>query len=61
MYVVSFYKIMGESNPKLRMAICNSCEHIEKKFLTPSKCAICGCALKLKTLIVSEECPLHKW
>ncbi len=52
---------MGESNPKLRMAICNSCEHIEKKFLTPSKCAICGCALKLKTLIVSEECPLGKW
>lgn len=50
-----------------RMDICNSCPEIDKKgdkcFApgTQPCCGICGCKLKWKTKVPSEECDLGKW
>jgi len=52
---------MADSFSSKRLKVCNSCEHLEKKFLSPSKCGVCGCVVKLKAIIKGEECPLGKW
>lgn len=38
--------------------ICVLCDHwIEK----PNRCGVCGCFLKLKTLVKAWKCPKNKW
>ena len=39
-----------------RMKICKACD-----FLSSGKCDICGCVVKYKTKMDTEECPIHKW
>lgn len=56
-----------EKLSKERMAICNSCEFIDRK---GSKCAVsgtqpccgeCGCPLKSATRSKDYTCPKNKW
>ncbi|MAO20340.1 MAG: hypothetical protein CMJ25_06260 [Phycisphaerae bacterium] len=39
-----------------RLSICKKCTHY-----TSGRCSICGCILKYKTKMETEECPINKW
>lgn len=41
-----------------RYGICQGCEKLYKPTDT---CKMCGCFMKVKTWIPSQECPLKKW
>ena len=41
-----------------RQSVCDSCEHLDKKF---NRCKICGCFMWAKTRVLSMNCPLDKW
>jgi hypothetical protein len=41
-----------------RLAICNSCEWLDKRLV---KCRKCGCFMKLKSTLKQASCPLGKW
>jgi hypothetical protein len=41
-----------------RLDICKSCEEFIK--LT-AQCDVCGCFMKVKTMIKSAKCPKGKW
>lgn len=41
-----------------RLGVCSTCENINKQDLT---CKICGCNMKIKTLIPIFHCPDNKW
>lgn len=42
----------------IRIEICNSCPEL---FALTNQCKKCGCFVKHKTKLVSQECPLGKW
>ena len=44
---------------KTRLEICSTCESRVDALV--NLCSECGCILKLKTIIPSQECPLGKW
>lgn len=50
-----------------RIAICDTCTHIDlsgKTCMVPGTqpcCKLCGCCLSLKTRALSAECDAHKW
>jgi len=49
-----------------RLTLCNSCpERLEKSGDKPltkfSRCPECGCFLRLKARLETEECPLGDW
>ena len=44
-----------------RLKLCQSCEHLDCKWLKPSRCSICGCLVSLKAAIKSESCPMGYW
>ena len=39
------------------MNICYGCSEMRKDYT----CDVCGCKLKYKTRMLTEECPLKKW
>ena len=39
-----------------RMETCFVCTHYNK-----GRCDICGCVLRAKTRMFTEECPIKKW
>lgn len=41
-----------------RMSICRSCEFF---IAQTQQCTRCGCMMQVKTAILNEECPEHKW
>lgn len=41
-----------------RLAICETCEHINKKNM---QCLKCRCFMEYKTVIPSSKCPIGKW
>mgnify|MGYP003339827151 CR=1 FL=1 len=41
-----------------RLEICNSCEHLVKKF---NSCKLCKCYVPAKTMFASAICPDNKW
>jgi hypothetical protein len=43
-----------------RMAICRACPELKRK-LVGSFCNICGCNMKMKAQMKSQDCPLGKW
>ncbi len=43
-----------------RMAICRACPELTRKF-TGSFCNLCGCNMRVKAQMVSQDCPLDKW
>ena len=40
-----------------RLAVCQSCEHLRAL----NRCDLCGCFVRLKTVVPHEHCPAHKW
>jgi hypothetical protein len=40
-----------------RLNICYNCPEMRKEYI----CDVCGCNLKYKTRMLTEECPLKKW
>ena len=43
-----------------RMTICRVCPELKRK-LIGSFCNICGCNMKMKAQMESQDCPLDKW
>ena len=53
-----------EEVSKLRMKICNECEHHSKHHSTNRPdvhCFLCKCPLATKTRSLDSECPIKKW
>ena len=51
---------------KYRLSLCNECEekiYVMSKVIgkNVSKCKVCGCFIKAKTLLKSEACGKNKW
>ena len=40
-----------------RINICLGCEHLMKH----TRCAKCGCFMKVKTRLAQAKCPIGKW
>lgn len=40
-----------------RMKQCLNCEHLKKH----TRCAKCGCFMKVKTRLAPAKCPIGKW
>lgn len=61
--IATFNNIFGINKdisiPRLR--ICEKCNQKKRYEIVGDVCNICGCILKSKTTIESEECPLKKW
>ena len=45
---------------KSRFEICKKCPHLSPSGLG-LKCVKCGCLIKLKISVKSQECPIGKW
>jgi len=43
-----------------RIGICRRCPHAKSKLLG-TNCELCGCNIRLKARVKSEECPVKKW
>jgi hypothetical protein len=41
-----------------RLMICKGCEFLS---VDGTRCYECGCFIKAKTKLISEECPIEKW
>lgn len=48
-----------ESLYKIRISICNDCEHASNTKIR--RCKLCGCLLESKTRAKGSECPIKKW
>jgi len=51
-------KTVSESVKQLRMAICESCDDLNK---TVKTCKKCGCFMPAKTKFAKASCPVKKW
>ena len=40
-----------------RIKICQGCEHLMKH----TRCAKCGCFMRVKTRLAHSKCPIGKW
>lgn len=41
-----------------RLSICNACPKYDVKV---ARCMVCGCYMKVKTLLPNVKCPENKW
>lgn len=62
---VTFLSLFDPNQPRSdseliedRLAICNECPHLNKKY---TKCTKCGCFMKLKSTLKQASCPIGKW
>lgn len=59
-YVIFFFKSFIDKEKEIvakkRIHICYSCDKFNN-----NTCTICGCNMKVKTLIMNESCPQRKW
>lgn len=47
---------------KARLSICAKCEHFQGATATAMPtCARCGCVVKAKAWLATEDCPADKW
>ena len=47
---------------KARLAVCVVCEHFQPATSTTQPtCGLCGCVVKLKAWMATEDCPADKW
>lgn len=47
---------------RARLAICLTCPHLRPtRVRSAEKCALCGCAVRLKAALRAFRCPLKKW
>ena len=53
-------KVLGREAPEIlreeRLRICYTCP-----FKEDTRCRQCGCFIKIKTALLSSECPIGKW
>lgn len=54
------FKVVDQDVLDQRISICESCEFFVKTSLG-GRCQQCGCVTKLKTKLLSENCPIGKW
>jgi hypothetical protein len=57
----SSFQLVDEEELNKRLSICNSCEFIRTSKLGINRCVKCGCATRLKTKLLTENCPIGKW
>lgn len=43
-----------------RLNVCTECEYLKQTILG-GKCLKCGCLLKFKAGLKSQDCPIGKW
>lgn len=55
-HIKAGHKQTSEELQKLRLDICNSCEHGDN-----TDCYICGCNIPKKVAWAEQKCPLGKW
>ena len=56
------FRIVSSREHKRRLAICRTCPSLDPNGWNGSgKCLECGCAVKAKTKIRSQKCPIGKW
>jgi len=46
----------SEADYRLYLSICKSCE-----FYKRNRCTLCGCNLRYKIAMATEDCPIEKW
>jgi len=57
-FVASGGQVTSKPVRAKRWTICEQCY----KFIPESKrCAACGCFIKVKILLATEQCPIHLW
>ena len=47
-----------QSEHARRLAICESCEHLQRP---KYRCGLCGCLMKVKVLLPKQKCPDNRW
>lgn len=52
------HAITDDETQKIRIELCNSCEHLVKPTRT---CTKCGCFVDAKTRLKHSSCPIEKW
>jgi len=57
---MNMYNVLGgiRKMSDERLAICEACEHYDKK---KTQCLKCRCFMEYKTIIPSSKCPIGKW
>ena len=56
-FVVSGGELVAKRERDRRWAICQKCEYLSNG----TRCAKCGCFMKIKTWLPAEICPIGKW
>ena len=51
---------VSEEIQKTRLELCEKCPYLRKR-VGAQVCFLCGCFLRLKTKLKTEECPILKW
>jgi hypothetical protein len=46
---------------KLRRELCAKCEHASAGDRGMSRCGLCGCFIRPKTVLKDQECPDKRW
>jgi hypothetical protein len=57
-HLLDLKKYVDEETRQQRREICNKCPRRNPKMDT---CRMCGCFLKLKIKLATEECPERNW
>jgi len=50
--------LVGDQEKERRLTICKGCEFFNKSRV---RCAKCGCSLKIKLKLITEDCPDGRW
>lgn len=57
-WVLSGFKLVTREQQDTRLAVCEQCEFLFKEQV---RCTKCGCFVKIKAWMATEDCPLNKW
>lgn len=57
-YAKDGFNNVSEGEYNHRLAICESCEFLDKNSF---RCSQCGCQMKIKAHLAVAECPIKKW
>lgn len=50
-------RICGEDELNSRLMICSSCKHLDIN----NVCMMCGCYVRIRTLLKTNRCPMKMW
>lgn len=57
-WVISGFKLVSPEEQKGRLLVCSDCRMLN---IADSRCKECGCFVKIKAWMATEDCPLNKW